>query len=86
MNARFFSWVVFSNFLLIDATDRSMISSDQKRLFFAVSLYLKNCTIICTIAIAQLIALNTFLKFTQSNRTNTCFVFESDDSPVITNI
>ena len=26
-------------FLLIDATDRSKISSDQKRLFFAVSLY-----------------------------------------------
>ena len=31
--------VVFNNFLLIDATDRSKISSDQKRLFFAVSLY-----------------------------------------------
>ena len=30
--------VVFNNFLLIDATDRSKISSDQKRLFFAVSL------------------------------------------------
>ena len=27
-------WVVFNNFLLIDATDRSKISSDQKRLFF----------------------------------------------------
>ena len=32
-------WIVFNNFLLIDATDRSKISSDQKRLFFAVSLY-----------------------------------------------
>ena len=32
-------WFVFNNFLLIDATDRSKISSDQKRLFFAVSLY-----------------------------------------------
>ena len=32
-------WVVFNNFLLIDATDRSKISSVQKRLFFAVSLY-----------------------------------------------
>ena len=31
--------VFFNNFLLIDATDRSKISSDQKRLFFAVSLY-----------------------------------------------
>ena len=31
--------VVFNNFLLIDATDRSEIRSDQKRLFFAVSLY-----------------------------------------------
>ena len=31
--------VVFNNFLLIDATDRSKISSDQKRLFFTVSLY-----------------------------------------------
>ena len=30
--------VVFNNFLLIDATDRNKISSDQKRLFFAVSL------------------------------------------------
>ena len=33
------AWVVFNNFLLIDATDRSNISSDQKRLIFAVSLY-----------------------------------------------
>ena len=31
--------VVFNNFLLIDARDKSKISSDQKRLFFAVSLY-----------------------------------------------
>ena len=31
--------VVFNNFFLIDATDRSKISSDRKRLFFAVSLY-----------------------------------------------
>ena len=33
------AWVVFNNFLLIDATDRMKLSSDQKRLFFAVSLY-----------------------------------------------
>ena len=26
-------WDVFNNFLLIDATDRSKISSDQKRFF-----------------------------------------------------
>ena len=32
-------WVVFNNFLLIDPTDRTKISSDQKRLFFALSLY-----------------------------------------------
>ena len=32
-------WVVFNNFLLIDVTGRSKISSDQKRLFFALSLY-----------------------------------------------
>ena len=31
--------VVFDNVLLIDTTDRSKISSDQKRLFFVVSLY-----------------------------------------------
>ena len=31
--------VDFNNFLLIDATVRSKISSNQKRLFFAVSLY-----------------------------------------------
>ena len=31
--------VVFNNFLLIDATNRSNISSNQKRLFFAASLY-----------------------------------------------
>jgi len=31
--------VVFNNVLFIDATDRSQISSDQKRLFFAVGLY-----------------------------------------------
>ena len=29
--------VVFKNFLLIDATDRSKISSDQKHLFFAIA-------------------------------------------------
>ena len=29
------------SFLLIDATYRSKISSDQKRLFFAVSIYIK---------------------------------------------
>ena len=32
-------WDVFNKFLLIDATERSKISSDQKRLFFAVNLY-----------------------------------------------
>ena len=32
-------WVVFNIFLLIDATDRIKISSDQKGLFFAVCLY-----------------------------------------------
>ena len=32
--------VVFNNFLLIDATARSKISSDQKRFFIALSLYL----------------------------------------------
>ena len=31
--------VVFNNFLLIDATDRSEIRSDQKRFFIALSLY-----------------------------------------------
>ena len=31
--------VVLNNFLLIDATDRSKISSDQKRFFIALSLY-----------------------------------------------
>ena len=33
-------WVVFNNFLLINATDRSKISSNHHRIFFAVSLYL----------------------------------------------
>ena len=32
-------WVVFNNFLLLDATDRSKISSDQKRFFIPLSLY-----------------------------------------------
>ena len=32
-------WDVFNNFLLIEATDRSKISSDQKHLFSALSLY-----------------------------------------------
>ena len=32
-------WDVFNNFLLIDATDRSKISSDQMRFFIALSLY-----------------------------------------------
>ena len=31
--------VVFNNFLLIDATDRSKISGDQKRFFIALRLY-----------------------------------------------
>ena len=31
--------VVLNNFLLIDATDRSKVSGDQKRFFFAISLY-----------------------------------------------
>ena len=39
MDATFFSMSRFNNFLLIGATDRSKISSDQKRLFFPVSLY-----------------------------------------------
>ena len=39
MDAAFFGVSRFNNFLLIDATDRSKISSDQKRLFFAVNLY-----------------------------------------------
>ena len=32
-------WVVFNNFLLTDATDRSNISSNQKRFFIALSQY-----------------------------------------------
>ena len=32
-------WDVFNKFLLIDATDRSKISSDQKSFFIALSLY-----------------------------------------------
>ena len=32
-------WDVFNNFLLIDTTDRSKISIDQKRFFIALSLY-----------------------------------------------
>ena len=32
-------WDVFNNFLLIDATDRSKFSGDQKRFFIALSLY-----------------------------------------------
>ena len=36
---RFSLWGVFINFLLIDATDKSKISIDQKRFFVALSLY-----------------------------------------------
>ena len=36
---RYSVWDVFNNFLLIDATDRSKIRSDQKRFFIALSLY-----------------------------------------------
>ena len=32
-------WDVFNKFLVIDATHRSKISSDQKRFFIALSLY-----------------------------------------------
>ena len=38
-NLRSSVWDVFKNFLIIDAKDRKKISSDQKRLFIAVSLY-----------------------------------------------
>ena len=31
--------VIFNNFLLIDATDKNKISSDQKRFFIALSVY-----------------------------------------------
>ena len=37
-NLRSSVWDVFNNFLIIDAIDRRKISSDQKRLFIAVSL------------------------------------------------
>ena len=36
---RYSVWDVFNNFFLIDATDRSKISGDQKRFFIALSLY-----------------------------------------------
>ena len=39
MGAKFSVWDVFNNFLLIVSTDRSKISSDQKRFFIALSLY-----------------------------------------------
>ena len=39
MDTTFFGINRFNNFLLIDATDRSKISSDQKRFFIALSLY-----------------------------------------------
>ena len=39
MDTTFFGIIVFNNFLLIDATDRSKIRSDQKRFFIALSLY-----------------------------------------------
>ena len=32
-------WIVFNIFLLIDPTDRSKISSDRKRLFFALRIH-----------------------------------------------
>ena len=39
MALRSSAWIVFNNFLLIDATDKSKISSDRKRLFFALRQY-----------------------------------------------
>ena len=36
MDTTFLVLVVFNNFLLIDATDRSKISSDQKRFFYRI--------------------------------------------------
>ena len=39
MGSSFFGISRFNNFLLIDATDRSKISSDQKRLLLALRLY-----------------------------------------------
>ena len=58
----------FYNFLLIDATDRSKISSDQKRLFFAVSLYL-----LSFFANTPLKKVYTFNKIRAWERTN-CFL------------
>ena len=40
-NLRSSVWDVFNNFLNIDATDRRKISSDQKRLFIAVSFIIR---------------------------------------------
>ena len=64
------TWVVFNDFLLIYATDRSKISIDQKRLFFAVSLYplsfFANTPFILEIKKKRdqaLISISTFLKF-----------------------
>ena len=39
MGATFFSISCFNNFLLIDTTVKSKISSDQKRKIFAANLY-----------------------------------------------
>ena len=39
MDASYSVWDVFNNFLLIDATDRSKISSDQKRFFIPLSFF-----------------------------------------------
>ena len=55
---------VFNNFLLIDATDGSKISSNQKRFFIALSLYPLSFFIVILppIAFACLAALSSFLS------------------------
>ena len=60
-------WVVFNNFLLIDATDRSKISSDQKRLFFAVSLY--PLTFLRGLPLRQVLKATTDTEFIQALKT-----------------
>ena len=59
-------WIVFNNFLLIEATDRSDRSSDQKRLFFIVShLSFLATTPFNTPKLLQLISFN-IIHFLQS--------------------
>ena len=76
-------WDVFNNFLLIDATDGSKISSDQKRFFIVLCLYPQFNILSSTSLHSRSLPLKSTLsgKFHNKMQTKGCFqVFEATNT------